>query len=103
MENNTWATHTDHSTTKMKFASSATLLLAAALSTLSAAQNVIAQASAKPMIVKPGGLVTVSVETVFSEDFRRKLISESDSDFIVAVSDARQSTLSTTFCTRTSS
>jgi len=85
----------------MKLASSATLLLAAALSTLSAAQDVIAQASAKPMIVKPGGLVTVSLEVVFSEDFRRKLQSNDTHEFLIGVSDARQSKLSTTFCTRT--
>jgi len=85
----------------MKLASSATLLLAAVLSTLSAAQDVIAQASAKPMIVKPGGLVTVSLEVVFPEDFGRKLESNDTHEFHIFVSDARQSTLSTTFCTRT--
>lgn len=81
----------------MKFASSATLLLAAALSTLSAAQDVISQISVKPMIVKPGGLVTVSQQLVFSEDFRRKLeVSASSHEFYISVSSAESPP-----CTRT--
>jgi hypothetical protein len=71
----------------MKFASSATLLLAVALSTLSAAQNAIAQASAKPMIVKPGGLVTVSLEWVYTEDSPRNMVSETV-NYLVFVSSA---------------
>lgn len=83
--------HTDDSTlpTTMKFASSATLLLAAALSTLCAAQTtVISQASIKPMIVKPGGLVTVTQQFVFSKDFRRILSSDGSSSFTIEVSNA---------------
>jgi hypothetical protein len=76
----------------MKFASSATLLLVAALSTLSAAQDVITQASVKPMIVKPGGLVTVTYELVGFDDTRRSL--EEAYTFRVGVSSARESTLS---------
>ena len=74
----------------MKFAASATLLMAA-LSTLSAAQDFISQTTAKPMIVKPGGLVTVSTQLVFSEDFdvEREF-------FYIDVSSARESTLPTT-------
>jgi len=73
----------------MKFAASATLLLAAALSTLSAAQTTfISQASIKPMMVKPGGLVTVSLEVVFTEDFRRRL-EEDEEPFYIGVSSAK--------------
>jgi hypothetical protein len=78
----------------MKFASSVTLFLAAALTTLSAAQEPIFQASAKPMIVKPGGLVSVSVQMV-SDDMRRRLEGGEKYEYI-EVSGARLSTLSTT-------
>jgi hypothetical protein len=68
----------------MKFASSATLLLAAALSTLSAAQTTFIT----PMIVKPGGLVTVSLEVVFTENFRRRLEIDED-NFYIGVNSAQ--------------
>lgn len=40
------------------------------------------------MIVKPGGLVTVTQQLVFDEDFRRKLEGHESSDFLIEVSNA---------------